>query len=139
MGSVPKNPTADSGARQPLLNPVTRLARSAHFAWSGLAYAWREQPNFRLEAAIGLAAGLVAIWLGTGLVAVLLSAALVLSLELMNSAVEAIIDLVSPARHPLAGAAKDLSAAAVLVGSLIALIVGVVELGPALMQRLGLL
>jgi diacylglycerol kinase (ATP) len=99
--------------------------------------AWRAQPNLRLEAAMGLAAGLLAVWLGTGLVAVLLASALVVSLELVNSAVEAIVDLVSPDRHPLAGAAKDLAAAAVLVASIGALLVGIFALGPALLERLG--
>jgi diacylglycerol kinase (ATP) len=114
------------------------MRRSAGFAWRGIAYAWRAQPNFRLEVAIAAFAGLLAIWLGTGLAAVLLSSALVLSLELVNSAVEAVVDLMSPNHHPLAGAAKDLAAAAVLVAAICAALVGLFVLGPELLDRLGL-
>lgn len=128
---------ADPRPRTEELKPAARLWRSAGFAWNGLAHAWRTQPNLRLELAIGALAGLLALWLGTGLVAVILSAALVLSAELINSAMESLVDLVSPQMHPLAGAAKDLSAAAVLVASLAALLVGLLALGPALLQRLG--
>ncbi|MEX2542621.1 MAG: diacylglycerol kinase family protein [Trueperaceae bacterium] len=119
------------------MSAAARLRRSAGFAWSGLAHAWREQPNFRLELAIGASAALMAVWLGTGLVPVVLSAALVISLELLNSAVEALVDLASPQQNPLARAAKDMSAGAVLVASLAALVVGLLALGPALLQRLG--
>jgi diacylglycerol kinase (ATP) len=136
MEHLQGNAAARPGTQIGLLNALGRLRRSARFALIGLGRAWRAQPNFRLELAIGGAAVLLAAWLGTGLVAVALSAALVLSLELVNSAIEAIVDLVSPQQHPLAGAAKDLSAAAVMVASLAALVVGLVALGPALAQRL---
>lgn len=120
------------------MNAVRRLRRSARCAGRGLSQAWLDQPNLRLEVLIGLTATLLAVWLRTGLVAVVLSSALVLSLELVNSAVEALVDLISPGQHPLAGVAKDLSAAAVLVGALGAALVGLLALGPALLQRLGL-
>ncbi|MEX2535785.1 MAG: diacylglycerol kinase [Trueperaceae bacterium] len=107
-------------------------------AYRGLAQAWRDQPNLRLEALIGSVAVVLALWLQINVLAILLSAALVLSLELVNSAIEAVVDLVSPTEHPLAGAAKDLAAAAVLVAALAALAVGLLTLGPALLQRLGL-
>lgn len=138
MEHLPRNPTADPRPQTGLLNPVRRLRRSARCAGRGLSQAWFDQPNLRLEVLIGLAATLLAVWLGTGLVAVILSSALVLSLELLNSAVEALVDLISPGQHPLAGVAKDLSAAAVLVAALGAVFVGLLALGPALLQRLGL-
>jgi diacylglycerol kinase (ATP) len=136
MEHLQGNAAAGASTQTGPLNALSRLRRSARFALIGLARAWRAQANFRLELAIGGAAVLLAAWLGTGLVAVILSAALVLSLELVNSAIEALVDLVSPQQHPLAGAAKDLSAAAVMVASLAALAVGLVALGPALVQRL---
>lgn len=138
MEHLPRNPAADPRPQIGLLSPLGRLRRSARCAWRGLSQAWSDQPNLRLEVLIGLAVTLLAVWLGTGLVAVVLSSALVLSLELVNSAVEALVDLISPGQHPLAGAAKDLSAAAVLVAALGAAFVGLVALGPALLLRLGL-
>ena len=56
----------------------------------------------------------------------------------MNTAVEAVVDLVSPDVHPLAKVAKDASAAAVLLACLGALLVAGVTLLPALLARLGL-
>lgn len=138
MADISGSPTADSGTGSRLLNTVRRLRRSAGFAWRGLALAWQNQPNLRLEVFIAALAGLLAVWLGTGLVAVLLATALVVALELLNSSMEALVDLVSPEEHPLAGAAKDMSAAAVLVASLGAAAVGLIAMGPALLERLGL-
>ena len=63
---------------------------------------------------------------------ILLCCALVLGLELLNSAVEALTDLVSPQPHPLAKVAKDAGAGAVLLASLISVLVGLWTLGPPL-------
>jgi diacylglycerol kinase (ATP) len=48
----------------------------------------------------------------------------------MNTAVEAVVNLVSPEYHPLAGRAKDVAAGAVLVGAVAALVVGLLIFGP---------
>lgn len=116
-----------------------RFARSLSFAWTGMRLAWRTQPNFRIEIWIGLAALALTLWLRAPLAPIVLVAALVITLELMNSAIEAVVDLASVEHHELAGAAKDLAAAAVLVASLVAVLVGLIVLGPPLLRRLGLL
>jgi len=108
-------------------------------AGAGLARAWATQPNLRIEAAVGLCALALAAWLRAPAAPILLASALVLALELMNSAVEAVVDLVSPQHQPLAGTAKDLAAAAVLTASIGAAAVGLVVLGPPLLSRLGAL
>lgn len=105
-------------------------------ALRGLAAAWREQPNLRIETAVGLVALALAAGLGVSAVPVLLSCALVLSAELLNTAIEAVVDLTSPDPHPLAGRAKDVSAGAVLVAAGISVAVGLVHLGPPLAARL---
>ena len=61
---------------------------------------------------------------------VALAVGLVWSLELVNTAVEAVVNLVSPDYHPLAGRAKDVAAGAVLVGAVAALAVGLLVFGP---------
>lgn len=114
------------------------MARSFLYALEGLAYAWRVQRNFRLQAHLGLLALLMALWLGVDPVPVLLLIALVLSLELLNTALEALADLASPVYHPLAKRAKDTAAAAVLLASLLALLVGLYLFLPPLLSRLGL-
>lgn len=113
-----------------------RFTTSFVFAWTGVKRAWLGQPNFRRELGLGFLALVAAVWLAAPLAPILLAAGLVLSLELMNSALEALVDLVSPDHHELAGAAKDFAAAAVLVASGAALGVGLAVLGPPLWQRL---
>lgn len=131
MGRLPPRPREDP-------HPVKGVVRSFLHAFEGLAYAWRVQRNFRLEVYLGLAALLLALWLGVDPVPVLLLVALVLSLELLNTALEALTDLASPVYHPLAKRAKDTAAAAVLLASLLALAVGLYLFLPPLLLRLGL-
>lgn len=113
---------------------LRRWVRSAGFAVSGLRHVYRTQANFRIEVwaavlALGLTLGLHA-----PLSPILLSCALVLGTELLNTAVEAVVDLASPGLHPLAKVAKDAAAGAVLVVSLGALLVGLCVLGPPLLD-----
>ena len=100
----------------------------------GLALAWRSQRNLRIESAIGAAALLAAALLRAPLAPVLLACGLVLSVELLNTAVEALVDLASPEWHDLARTAKDCAAAAVLVAACFAALVGLAVLGPPLVR-----
>lgn len=114
---------------------TARLKRSFSVAGSGLSRAWTTQPNLRLETFIGVGALLLAAWLRAPAAPIVLACIVVLSLELMNSAVETAIDLVSPDPHPLAGTTKDLAAAAVLTAAIGAVIVGLIVLGPPLLAK----
>lgn len=116
---------------------LRRWWRSAAFAWAGVAHAYRTQANFRIEVACGVLACALAVALHAPLAPIVLCCALVLSLELVNTALEALTDLASPALHPLAKIAKDAAAGAVLVASLGALVVGAVVLGTALWRLFG--
>jgi len=62
----------------------------------------------------------------------------VLVAELLNTAAETLVDLVSPEYHPLAKRAKDMMAGAVLVMAITSVVVGLCVLGPPLWTRLGL-
>jgi len=88
--------------------------------WSakGLQAGWRYEASFRLEAYLFIIFAPLGLWLGHGGVekAILVgSLLLVLSAELLNSAVEAVVDKVSPEFHELAGRAKDMGSAAVFL------------------------
>jgi diacylglycerol kinase (ATP) len=90
------------------------------FQWSmkGLRAAWRHEASFRLEGYLVVILFPLGLWAGDGGIekAILCgSLLLVLSAELLNSAVEAIVDKASPEFHELAGRAKDMGSAAVLV------------------------
>lgn len=133
----------DAGTR-PATGPgrddrLIRLLRSFRFALRGLRYAWRTQPNLRLESLVGLVALGLAVWLQTGLVAVVICIISVLSLELVNTAIETLVDLVSPDHHPLAGAAKDTAAAAVFIATVGSVVVGLLLFTRPLLEKVGLI
>lgn len=120
---------------QPRRFPAALRRRAASFghAFRGVAAALRSEIHLQFHAvATVIAVGLGLFWQLTptewGLVA--LAVGLVWGLELMNTAVEAVVNLVSPEYHPLAGRAKDVAAGAVLVGAVAALVVGLLVFGP---------
>ncbi len=115
---------------------MRRWLKSARFAVAGIRHGWVTQRNFRIEAVLGLVAVLVAVWVQAPLAPVLLACGLVLTLELLNTAVEAVVDLVSPEPHPLAKVAKDAAAGAVLLACVFAVLVGAVVLLPPLLRKI---
>jgi len=97
---------------------LRRVVNAAFFSIAGLQAAWRHEAAFRQECVLVLVLTPAAFWLGQTAVerAVLIASAwLVLIVELLNSAVEAVVDRVGTEHHTLAGRAKDLGSAAVFV------------------------
>ena len=104
------------------------LIRSFGYAFEGISYLIRTQRNARIELAVGLVVLLVAAWVHVTPVewaVPALTIALVLALEALNTALELAITLASPERHPLAKAAKDVSAAMVLIAAIGSVLVGI--------------
>lgn len=109
--------------------------KSLGFAWRGLQRLVKEERNARIHLAASIGVVLLAsllplsrsewLWLMLGI-------ALVWMAELFNSAIERLTDLASPGLHPLAGAAKDFAAAAVLVAALFCLVIAALVLLPHL-------
>lgn len=117
---------------------ASRLA-SFRFAFAGWWYVLRTQHNAWIHAVALVTVFLVALWLGLGRTEwamLVLTVALVWVAEFVNTAVETLVDLVSPEIHPLAKAAKDIAAAAVLIAALAAVVIGALVLGPPLWMRL---
>jgi len=103
------------------------------YAWQGVAYMFRSQPNSWIQGVIWIAVTVVGLALGLTpgeWCAAVLAMALVWIAEAVNTAIEDVVDLASPGRHPLAGRAKDVAAATVLVATVAAGIVGLVIFGP---------
>ena len=97
---------------------LTRILRAAGASWKGLLGAYREEAAFRQELGLSVLVIPLGLWLGrTGVERALLVAPmlLVLIVELLNSAVEATVDRIGLERHVLAGLAKDIGSAAVLL------------------------
>jgi diacylglycerol kinase len=116
------------------------LLASFRFAFEGIAYAFRTQRNFKIHCGITLAVIIVGLLLQLtfeqwAILAVVTG--LVFQAELLNTALEAIVDHVSPEFHALAKVAKDCAAGAVFLSALIAVIAGVLILGPRLLALVG--
>jgi diacylglycerol kinase (ATP) len=123
---------------KPSFRATSRLA-SFRYAFAGWWFVLRTQHNAWIHAAASVAILAVALWLGLGRIewAILIfTIALVWVAEFFNTAVEAFVDLLSPDIHPLAKAAKDIAAAAVLIAALAAVVVGLLVMGPQLWLRL---
>ena len=87
-------------------------------AFAGIRAAWTRESNFRLEVGFAVAAAAVLLVLRPGLVwwaLVALAICLVLAAELLNSALEALIDHLHPDRHPAIKTVKDMTAGIVLL------------------------
>jgi len=94
------------------------VVRAAQWSWQGLKAAWRCESSFRTEVYVFMLALPFAVWLGqTSVERVLMigSYVLVLAAELVNSAIETVIERYGNETHELAGRAKDMSSAAVFV------------------------
>lgn len=116
---------------------ASRLASFRH-AFAGWWYVLRTQHNAWIHAVASVAILAVALWLGLERIEwaiLILTIAVVWVAEFVNTAVESSVDLLSPDIHPLAKAAKDIAAAAVLIASLAAVLVGLLLLGPPLWSR----
>jgi diacylglycerol kinase (ATP) len=95
-----------------------RVVRATVFSWQGLTAAWRHESAFRQECVLTLLMTPVAFMLGENLAQTALLVGVcfvVLIAELLNSAIEAVVDRVGHEPHDLAGQAKDMGSAAVMM------------------------
>jgi diacylglycerol kinase (ATP) len=106
--------------------PRTTLFQSFNHAFQGLVYAVGYQRNMRIHLAVGVLVLVASIFFNLSkleLVAILVAITFVLAMELMNSAIEAVVDILTEDFHPRAKVAKDMAAGAVLVAAVNALAV----------------
>jgi diacylglycerol kinase (ATP) len=101
------------------------LLISFRYAWAGVSYAFQTQRNFRIHVCLGSSAvflGLALHLTSVEMAVVGLTIGALLGMELLNTAIESVVDLtVKQSYHELAKIAKDCSAAAVLISALVAL------------------
>ena len=106
---------------------MRRLIKSFGYAFSGIAYTTRTQLNFQIHLVAILVVALAgwyfklttSEWLW-----VILAIGLVLVAELVNTAIEILVDLVSPGFNEKAGKVKDVAAGAVVIAAIIAILIG---------------
>ena len=105
---------------------LVRLLWAARYSLVGLRTAWRHEQAFREEVIVLVVVVPAGLWLGrSGVERALLlgSWVLVILVELVNSAIEAVVDRIGPDRHELAGKAKDLGSAGVFCAIMLAIAV----------------
>ncbi len=114
---------------------LKKLFKSFGYAFKGLAYACRTQLNMRVHLALTILALFLGWYLAVSLnewLWIALCIALVLSAELLNTAIENLTDLVSPGYNEKAGRVKDLAAAAVVITAAFALLAACIIFIPKL-------
>jgi diacylglycerol kinase len=120
------------------LTSPSRL-KSFGYSLAGWLYMLRHQKNTRLMSVASIVVIGLALWLQvefTGLALLVLAVTMVWMAEFLNAAVEAVVNLVSPDFHPMAKVAKDVASAAVLLGVVASVIIGLLVLGPLLLGKL---
>jgi diacylglycerol kinase (ATP) len=116
----------------------TTLAASFRYAFAGLWYAVRTQRNLRIHLALAAAVFVLGLYLGLAWVQwalLVLTSGFVLVAEMFNTMAEAAMDAAMPYRHPLVKVAKDVAAGAVLITAMVAVVVGLLVLGPPLWAK----
>ena len=124
-------------------NPVTdelySRARSFRYASAGWWYVLRTQHNAWIHGLVSTAVLVLGLWLQITRqewAIIILTMMAVWMAEFMNTALEAVVDMTMPEPHPLAKVAKDVAAAAVLVGAIGSVLIGLLILGPPLWTKL---
>jgi diacylglycerol kinase (ATP) len=103
---------------------MTRIIKAAGYSWKGVRAAWINEAAFRQESVAVILAIIIACFLDVDAITRVLligSVALVMIVEILNSAIEAVVDRIGSEFHELSGRAKDMGSAAVLMTILVAL------------------
>jgi diacylglycerol kinase len=117
-----------------------RLIRSFRYAGKGLRQVFREEQSFRVQVIAGILILIlslcfkVKVWEAAALLLVVI---IVLVLELINSVFERVVDVLKPRMHPDVETIKDIMAAVVLISSIGAVFIGLLILGPYLLEFFG--
>jgi diacylglycerol kinase (ATP) len=120
---------------------LSRVAAIGH-AFRGWRHVLRTQQNVWVHSIVTAIVFALGLWLSLpprDWAVLILTIAIVFTAEFINTAIEAVVDLASPEKHPLAKVGKDVGAGAVLVAALAAVLIGLLILGPPLWDKLKLL
>ena len=119
------------------MRKATSLGESFHYALCGIGHCLRHERNIRVHFFCGLLvilAGLLLDLSAAELAVVMLTVAVVIGAEMINTAMENVVDLLSPEYHPLAKVVKDVAAGTVLVLCFFAVLVGLLIFIPHLLD-----
>ncbi len=116
---------------------IKKFINSFTYPIKGLKYAYRNEQNLAVDVGIAILVvlcGLIFKISGFEWAILALTIGLVISCELINTAIEAVVDLITEEYHPLAKVAKDTSAAAVFVFAIVSIIVGLIIFLPKIIM-----
>ncbi len=133
MNNAPTQRTDDSSI-------IGKEVQSFGFAFKGLQQVVRHERHLQFHLIMAMAVVLAGWFFHLSLVEwclVVLAIGLVISAEMLNTAIEHLTDMVSPQFHPVAGMVKDIAAGAVLVASMTSAVIGLIVFLPKLMAWLG--
>ncbi len=117
---------------------IRMRAHSIVNAFRGWWYVIRTQQNAWIHAVVTIMVVIMAFWLRLpprDWAVLFLAIGMVWAAEFFNTSIEAVVDLASPTRHPLAKVGKDVGAAAVLIAALSSVLIGLLILGPPLLEK----
>lgn len=116
---------------------LSRIAAVGH-ALRGWRYVLRTQHNAWIHSLVATVVIVLGFWLGLPArdwAVLVLTIAMVFTAEFINTSIEAVVDLASPEKHPLAKVGKDVGAGAVMVSATAAILIGLLILGPPLWEK----
>ena len=119
---------------------IKRFVNSFGYALEGLIYAFKYEQNMLvhiLATILVVVLGLIVDLSSTEWLFVFLIIGLVVATELINTSIEAVVDLISPDEHPLAKIAKDTAAAAVMVFAIVSILIGIFIFLPKIIALIG--
>lgn len=125
-----------------VMEKLKKRINSFQYAGRGIRTVFGTETNMKIHICIAilvLIAGFTFKISAIEWIACLLCIGLVVGMEMVNTAIENIVDLVSPNHHPLAGKAKDIAAGAVLICAIISVVVGLLVFGPKFWHAISLL
>lgn len=114
---------------------MKKFLHSFKYAFQGVSYSFRTQLNFKVHtfaAIFAISLGFIVKISHQEWLWIILAIGLVLISELINTALETLVDLVSPKYNPKAGIVKDVAAAAVLITACLAIAIGIIIFVPKL-------
>jgi diacylglycerol kinase len=111
------------------MNRIKQFHTSFCFAWRGLLYAVKNEKNFQTELIFGIIVAMAMVYFKitrAETIVLIIIIIGVLTMELLNTIMERVVDILKPSVHPYARLIKDLMAASVLMASILAVIVGLI-------------
>lgn len=134
MKSVSRNKSNYTGFK--------RILYSTKYSLEGLIYAYRHEKSLWIHAGISIVSIILGLVLQISLTQwsiILIGIGVILAIELINTAIEAVVDMVTLEYNDLAKIAKDCGSAATFVATTIGLIIGIVVFGPKILKIIGFL